>query len=155
MSRLDYSRFSQKQRPTLAAVPTLALVAGPSGASAGEEQTASREDNATPENGHSKIWEFVTKLSNTELEERQRNSTEEKKTHKCLICSVRLTQHRNSTSGLLNHIKKKHHIEYAEIIQVSRHAKTRMSDVGTVISVYNFQESALHHFRFVICCVVK
>jgi hypothetical protein len=113
MSRLDYNRFSQKQRPTSAAVPTLALEAGPSGASASEEQTASREDSVTPENGHSKISEFVAKLSNTELEDRQRNSTEEKKTHKCLICFVRLTQHRNSTAGLLNHIKK-HHIEYAE-----------------------------------------
>ena len=155
MSRLDYSRFSQKQRPISAAVPTLALEAGPSGASASEEQTASREDSATPETGHSKIWDFVAKLSKSELDDRQRHSTEEKKTHKCLICSIRLTQHRNSTSGLLNHIKNKHHIEYAEIIKVSRHAKTRMSDVGTVISVYNFQESTLHHIRFVIWCVVK
>jgi len=89
MSRLDYSKFSQKQRPTSAAIPNLALTAGPSGASASDEQT----DSATLDTGHSKIWDFVAKLSGTELEDRQGISTEEKKTHKCLICSVTLAQH--------------------------------------------------------------
>lgn len=153
MSRLDYCRFVSKQQPTTAAGDTtLALVGSSSGASDSDGQTAP-SDSTVPENTHSKIWEYILKLTTVELEEGL--ASDEKKTHKCSLCSMKLTQHGKSTSGLLSHMKNRHPIQYGQIIEVSRHAKTRLSDVGTLISIYNFQELAPHHIRFAIWCVVK
>ena len=84
----------------------------------------------------------------------QPGESNDDKTHTCLLCSAKLTKHKSSTSGLLNHFKNKHPPRHEEIIQGGRHSKLKVNDDGSKLELYTFQEMLPHHVRFVKWCVV-
>jgi len=150
MSLLDYCKFVNKQK---AAVQTLTVGASSSGASAGADQTAPSTSNDAPDNSTSRIWEFIRKLTDSEVQDIK--SSGGKENCECKLCGRKLTQVGNSTNGIGNHLKTTHKLQYAEAMERSKHTKTRMSEAGTLVRTYTFSELLEHHIRFVIWCVLR
>lgn len=148
MSLIDYSKFV-RQRATASATPARDATVSDGQPAPSEQAPTTAPDNtpAVPKKGFtSPLWKFCVPLEIVD---------EDGKTHVCKICRTKLTQHKKSTSGLINHFKNKHPPEYEQIMSTSIHSKQRVNVDGDVVVMFSFQESLEHHIRFVIWCVLK
>ena len=150
MSLLDYCKFLNKQKP---AVQTLTAGASSSGASDGDDQTAPTTSNDARDNTTSKVWEYIRKLSDSEVQDIK--SSGGKENCECKLCGRKLTQIGKQTSGIGNHLRTTHKLQYDLAMESSKHTKTRMSEAGTLVTTFSFSDLLVHHIRFVIWCVLK